>query len=196
MKLIKYFFLFLILSGSMVSYAQYENTSGTKQQEKKPQEKRQALKKEPRWFAGGMLGLGGGSTNTYTEWYIELAPLLGYKITPDFHVGTRITYIFNSVNYKANVNLPDINLHHYGGSVFARYVFLRFLMAHAEYEVISFDSDVYDRIWYNNLYLGGGYYQSVGGNAFVSFLVLFNVLDNEYAPFGFPIFRFGFGFGF
>ena len=191
-KMIKYFFLLLILTGSMVSYAQYENTSGGKQQEKKSQEKRQPLKKPPRWFAGGMLGAGFSSYSSY----VEVAPIVGYKVTRDFHVGTRITYIYNSYLIQTGPQTDKrVNLHHYGGSLFARYVFLRFLMAHAEYEMLSYDY-YEDREWINSLFLGGGYYQNIGGRSFASFLILFNVLDSPNSPYANPIFRIGFGIGF
>jgi len=192
-KRTKYFLLVVFLFGSLMSFAQYENTSGNKQQDKK-QDKSQPLKKPKlnRWFAGGVLGAGFSSYSSY----VEVAPIVGYKVTPDFHVGTRLTYIYNSyvINYGL-VNEQRVNLNHYGGSLFARYVFLRFLMAHAEYEMLSFDY-YDDREWINSLFLGGGFYQNFGGRSFASFLILFNVLDNEHSPYTNPIFRIGFGVGF
>jgi hypothetical protein len=193
-KLIKYIFLFLILSGSMVSYAQYENTSGNKQQEKKPQEKRQALRKEPRWFGGGMIGAGFGSYGGY----FELSPLVGYKVTPHFHVGSRLTYIYSS--YKDYYGHRQQS-HTYGGSLFGRYTFLKLLYAQAEFELLSFkhfyNLPQGERYLLTNLYLGGGFYQSFG-NGFATLGIFYNVLEdpNVYYPYSNPLIRIGFGFGF
>ena len=194
-KRTKYFLLIVFLFGSLMSFAQYENTSGNKQQDKK-QVKSQPLKKPrmKRWFAGGMLGAG------FSSWYsyVEVSPLLGYKVTRDFHVGTRLTYIYSGEKYCDNC--PRYNAHSYGGSLFARYIFLKFLMAHVEYEMLSnnyFDIQGNEyRQTYNSLFLGGGYYQNFAGRGFASFLILFNVLDSENSPYVNPIFRIGFGVGF
>ena len=73
-------------------------------------------------------------------------------------------------------------------------------MAHVEYELLSrnyYDrNDVSQRIMISSLFLGGGIYQSIGGKGFMSFMILFNVLDNEYSPYANPMFRIGFGMGF
>ena len=133
---------------------------------------------------------------TYSEWYIELAPIVGYKVTPNFHVGTRITYIFNSILYEATPILPEerINYNHYGVGAFGRYIIYKGLFAQVEYEALNFDK-YNDREWISSLFIGGGYYQSIG-RSFASFAVLFNVLDNINSPYVNPIIRIGFGVGF
>lgn len=172
-------------AGSVV--AQYENTSGQKQEGKV--KKKSKPPRVNKWFVGGMLGAGFSSYSSY----VEVSPLLGYKITPAFHVGTRITYIWNSFEF-----LPDerVNLHHYGGSLFARYIIFKGLFGHIEYEALSFDYYEYPREWISSLFLGGGYFQDIGGRGFASFAILFNVLDSPYSPYTNPIIRIGFGVGF
>jgi len=89
MSVYKNIFLALVFIFSMTTVsAQYENTSG----QKKQQQKKENVAKVNRWFAGGMLG--GGFSNY--GGYFEISPLVGYKVTPDFHVGARVTYIYSS----------------------------------------------------------------------------------------------------
>ena len=134
----------------------------------------------------------GAGFSSYSS-YVEVAPLVGYKVTPNFHVGTRITYIFNSYEYYPG---KRENLHHYGISLFGRYVIWKGLFAHAEYEALSFDYPDIEREWINSLFLGGGFMQNVGGSGFMTFAILWNVLDNINSPYANPIFRIGFGIGF
>jgi hypothetical protein len=181
-------FIFSLTTAS----AQYENTSG---QKKQPQ-KKENVAKLSRWFAGGMIG---GGFSSGGGGYFEISPLVGYKITPAFHVGTRITYIFSSYRdiYSGHYNQS----HTYGGSLFARYTFLKFLYAQAEFEVLSFNhyytSPDGDRYTLMNLYLGGGYYQSFG-RGFTTIGIFYNVLEdpNLYYPYSNPLIRIGFGYGF
>lgn len=191
------FVLFILLSALTASplLAQYENTSGKKQEGKVIKKQQKPIVR--RWFTGGMIGAGFSSYSSY----VEIAPIVGYKITPDFHVGTRITYIYNSYKvYTGPTTEKRINLNHYGASLFARYIFFKFLFAHVEYEALNFDYYDYtigqhDRRWVNSLFVGGGLYQKVGGRGFMTFAVLFNLLDNQYSPYSNPIFRIGFGIG-
>jgi hypothetical protein len=189
----KHIILILFLVGGFVAAnAQYENTSGNKTP--KQQEKKQALQKRGRWFVGGMLGGGFGSYGGY----FELSPIVGYKVTRDFHVGTRLTYIYSS--YKNYYGAKDQS-HTYGGSLFGRYTFLKFLYAQVEFEMLSFkhyyNVPEGERYLINSLYLGGGLYQSFG-RSFATLGIFYNVLEdpNIYYPYANPIIRIGFGVGF
>lgn len=178
----------LVVFSTAAVQAQYENTSGQKKEgavKKKP-----AARKVNRWFAGGMIGAGFSSYSSY----IEVSPLVGFKVTKAFHVGSRITYIWNSYeNYTGQRE----NLHHYGASLFARYIFFKGLYGHVEYEALSFDNiNDLPREWINSLFLGAGYLQDIGGHGFASFAILFNVLDNDNSPYVNPIIRLGFGASF
>jgi len=189
----KYFILIIFLLGGFIStYGQYENTSGDKKP--KQQEKRQPLQKQNRWFAGGMIGGGFGSYGGY----FEISPLVGYKVTPDFHVGTRLTYIYSS--YK-NIYGDKQQSHTYGGSLFGRYTFLKFLYAQAEFELLSYkhyyNLPAGERYLLTNLYLGGGLYQSFG-NGFATIGIFYNVLEDPNIDYYYsnPMIRIGFGVGF
>ncbi|MFK5856808.1 MAG: hypothetical protein QM503_11800 [Bacteroidota bacterium] len=159
-------------------YSQYQNL-GTANKVK--------VRENP-WFAGGMIG-GSFSNNGGS---FEISPLVGYKVTEDFHVGSRITYIYSKYYGKS--------YNDFGGSLFARHRFLDFLFGHVEYEVLSvqyvnvnFEDE---RRTINSLFIGGGLFQSMGGRGFATIAILYNVLESEYSPYTNPVIRIGFGVGF
>ena len=158
-------------------YAQYQNLGSASSSE---------VKANP-WFVGGMIG---GSFSNYGGSF-EISPLIGYKITPDVHVGSRITYIYSKYSGKS--------YNDFGGSIFGRYRFLKMLFAHVEYEVLSVEYLTYnyenDRRTINSLFVGGGLYQSMGGRGFATIAILYNLLETEYSPYSNPVIRIGFGIG-
>jgi hypothetical protein len=71
--------------------------------------------------------------------------------------------------------------------------------AHAEFQLLNMD--IYDPFYLGrktipSLLLGGGYRMPMGDRASMSFLVLFDVIDDRYSPYINPILQFGVGFGF
>ncbi|MBC8320217.1 MAG: hypothetical protein H8E34_05800 [Bacteroidetes bacterium] len=164
-------------------FAQYQNLGTVKQAEHKVSP----------WFVGGMLG-GSFSNNGGS---FEVSPLVGYKVTSDFHVGSRLTYIYSSYNFGGTTGRHSF--HDYGGSLFARHLFLNFLFAHVEYEVLSveymIDQYTNDRRTINSLFIGGGLYQTMGGRGFATIAILYNLLETQYSPYSNPVIRIGFGVG-
>jgi hypothetical protein len=153
---------------------------------------------------GGDLGLSFGTIT-----YIKIAPIVGYKVTDRLTAGLGPIYIYES--YK-NYNLKTST---YGGKALVSFTIIRGsslpasigigdIVLHAENEVINLEPTYYnpftfdyffgDRIWINNLLLGGGLSQSLGGKFAVSIFVLWDVTQNQYSPYSNPIFRFGFTF--
>ncbi len=173
------------------SVAQYNNT--TSQSVSKEQIRRHNRQRgTSKWFTGGMVG-GGFSTNSS---YFEVAPIIGYKATPKFYTGTRLTYIYQS--YKSSYSGMRYNLHIYGGSLFARYILYKSLFAQTEYEILSVPVYPFEgsRRSVNSLFVGGGFMQQIGRTGFSTISILYNILDNEYSPYSNPLIRIGFGFGF
>ncbi len=162
----------------METYAQYENLGKVEKVK---------IKENP-WFVGGMLG-GSFSNNGGS---FEISPIVGYKVTENFHVGSRLTYIYSKYNGKS--------YNDYGGSLFGRYRFLNFLFGHVEYEVLSVQyvnvNNEDDRRTISSLFVGGGLFQSVGGRGFATIAILYNLLETEYSPYSNPVIRIGFGVGF
>jgi len=183
--------VFLMLMTALSANAQYMNLGNVSQSESdaKPQ----------RWFAGGMIG---GSFSNYGGSF-EIAPLVGYKVTPKLAVGTRVTYIYSS--YKNQYTGTRYNLNDYGASLFARYQFFKSFFGQAEYEALSLELPSYvlapgesSRQWINSLFVGGGLLQPIGGRGFTSIAILFNLLETEKSSYVYsnPIIRIGFGVGF
>ncbi len=140
------------------------------------------------YFGGGFgLSIGTGYTS------ISASPLVGYKITDEFSAGVQTTY-----QYVSNSDL-DLSFSNYGGGPFTRYVFDDRYIAHAEYEILSFeytdgtidsggDFNTF-RDTYSSLWLGGGYRESLGRNAGFFLLALYNVLydETEFSPYASPL---------
>lgn len=146
-----------------------------------------------RIYFGGNLGLQFGTITN-----IEVAPIVGYRITHDFSAGIGITYIY----YKADYDYFEVTSNIYGGRVFARRTIGENFFLHGEYE--SLNLDVYDisedriaREWVPGLFLGGGYFQPVGNKLGVSVLGLYNVIyDDDKSPYNSPwVIRVGFTVG-
>lgn len=151
-----------------------------------------------RIFIGGNLGLQFGSAT-----YIDISPLVGYKITERIHAGIGATYIYYKVkdsyyNYAYETSI-------YGGRLFGRYYFLETLFGHAEFEVLNMDvpeeisgtpnfNYVRDNI--TSVMVGGGYAQPIGENSALILMVLWNLTEEQYSPYQNPIFRIGFSAGF
>lgn len=190
-NLIKTAIIFLlVINFTVVLRAQYMNLGTATQSEVNP----------PRWFVGGMLG---GSISSYGGSF-EIAPIIGYKLTPAFSVGTRLTYIYSS--YKDSNIGKRYNLNDYGAGLFARYQFYKFLFGQVEYEALSLELPPYyaltlgedSRQWINSLFIGGGIIQPMGGRGFASIAIMFNLLESEKSSYVYsnPIIRVGFGVGF
>jgi len=143
-----------------------------------------------RIYVGGNASMGFGSaTNIY------ISPIVGYRFTKNFSAGPGVTYQY----WK----YQEYSYNSYGGKVFARYTPLDFLILQTEYEVLSISrgissSDRSDetRTTFNGWFLGAGYVKSLGGNSMVSFMVLYNLIENEYTPYDSnPTYRVGLNFG-
>ena len=164
----------------------------------------EALSFRERIFFGGNFGL---QLGTITN--IELSPLVGYKITPDFSAGTGIRYEYYKSTGKYGYS-PSYRTFIYGSSVFTRYMFLRdlgdklrlgtgsALFAHAEYEVLSLEKKIFEypyteegRFFIHSVLVGGGLFQPVGRRGGVLFMVLWNLNESYDSPYSNPIMRVG-----
>jgi hypothetical protein len=178
-------------------FAQYENLSAdttktdssavVETPQKKVKKKQGSFK---RIYLGG--NLGGGWSNY--GGYFNISPTIYFLVTQKLHFGVRFTYIYSS--YK-DYNGHKENYNDYGASILARYHFLKFLYAHAEFQELNFDKGD-SREWIPALFLGGGLYQHFGA-AYMHVGIMWNVLDNDNAsynsPYSNPMLTVGFGVG-
>jgi hypothetical protein len=149
---------------------------------------------------GGNVGAGFG---TFT--YVDVSPLIGYRVTKTFTAGLGFTYQYVSVkdatgyylNYKENI---------IGGRVYAEQNIFYGLFAHGEFEHlwVNFKPDepyIAEKDQFSSLPLGLGYNFTEGSRFSTYILVLYNVLFiNDPArytnPYNSPwIIRIGFNVG-
>jgi hypothetical protein len=144
-------------------------------------------------FYGGGLGLQFGSATL-----VELAPIIGYKVTPRFGIGIGPTYKFYRYeNYYVPNSYVTTNV--FGASIFARYFILENIFAHVEYESLYYNTQYpgypMERQEFQSLLVGGGYRQMIGRNAGLNFSVLWNLNDTYNSPYTNPVIRMGFSVG-
>lgn len=145
-----------------------------------------------RLFIGGGLGLQFG-----TSTYIEIAPIIGYKLTERLSAGLGLKYIYYKLKYSST---QSYSTNIYGGGPFVRFNVIEGLFLHAEYEVLNLEvPDIYYREYVRknitSVFLGGGYRQMIGNSSSLDLLLLFNVNESMYTPYPNPVIRIGFSFG-
>jgi len=157
-----------------------------------------------RLIFGGDIGLSFGTIT-----YIKIAPIVGYRITDRLSAGLGPIYIYEKYKYY---NLESST---YGGKVVTSFTVLKGrdnggvfplgnIVFYAENEVVNVEPLYYDpytvyyffgeRVWIDNLLLGGGLSQSLGGRFGISIYILWDVTQNEFSPYSNPILKFGFYF--
>jgi hypothetical protein len=138
----------------------------------------------------------GFSFGNYTM--IAVRPLIGYKVTPKLSAGLKFSYEYiQDKRYSETYTTSN-----YGVSVFSRYRIVPQLYVHAEYA--AFNYELYNplgesnREWVPFLFVGAGYSQPIGGNAWLNAQVLFDVLQSSKSPYNDwePFYSIGVGVGF
>src|SRR4030095_2090059 len=124
-----------------------------------------------RIFVGGNLGLTFGDITS-----VEVAPQVGYMITPRWAAGLGFRYSYyrnNYYNYESSS---------YGPQFFSRFMIFKGLYAEGIYEANNMEiyklvdpvrqTYVIEREWISSLLLGGGYSSQIGGRSsfFISIL--------------------------
>jgi hypothetical protein len=145
-------------------------------------------------FFGGGVGLAFGDVT-----YIELAPLLGYRVAPQASVGASLIYRYrNDDRYPESFSTSD-----YGGSVFGRYHVYQPLFLHAELEYLSYEYVRLDfsteRDNFTSYFLGAGVDFPMGPRTSMFLLGMYNFAyeSGEPSPYDSPwVIRFGVGVGF
>ena len=138
-----------------------------------------------RLFTGGNLGLSFGNTT-----YIDVSPLIGYRISERLSTGLQPTYQFIRQRFcdvNGN-NCLKFDYSIYGGSLFARAFITKEIFAHTEYQVLNLE--VYDDLVFDSyrtnipfFYVGGGYRSQLGANAAIVFYLLYDIHQDRLSPF-------------
>jgi hypothetical protein len=165
-------------------------------------EEKQKLPFSQRLVFGGDIGLSFGTIT-----YIRVAPIVGYRITDRLVAGLGPMYIYEK--YK-NYNLESST---YGLKTIASFTVIKgsdvggsfgfgSVVFHLENEVVNVEPyDPYygyfgDRIWIDNLLIGGGLSQTLGGSFGISVFILWDITQNINSPYyrNNPVLKFGFYF--
>ncbi len=135
---------------------------------------------------GGNFGLSFGN---YT--YVNLSPLVGYRITDRFTAGGGITYIYSRVKYPG---LQSFSNSIYGGRVMAQYAIIPRLAPTFEYEALNV-VDYMDasgreaRRWIGNPMIGATVLFPIGRKSNFGLTALYNLnytTNQIYSPYGSP----------
>ncbi len=179
--------LTLLFFISVVSFAQTDIIYVERERQEQEPEQNSKFDKSKLYYGGSV----NVSFGKYTV--IGAAPLVGYKLTPKFSVGSQLSYEYSSYNDNSGSN--------YGLSIFSRYRIVPQMYLHAEYSGMIYK--VYNNIGSNRklvpfLFLGGGYSQPISENTWFTAQVLFDVLNNKNSPYKSyePFFSVGIGVGF
>ncbi len=166
-------------------------------------------KKEPKvtfqdrlWYGGGFtLGLSG--QNGASIFVLGLSPMVGYKFNKILSAGPRLDLTLITGRAQTFGGVDRFTYLEYGGALFARAKFLRFLFVHLEggyknYGIPVITSEVEIRRYQRNTLLAGLGYNSGGGTGSLGFeyLLLYDFLFPPEST-QLPIeFRIGFNYNF
>ncbi len=183
---------------STLVYSQYEYPDEAKPKEKK-KEKNKLLDEESKIFFGGRFGFWFGNTTS-----IDIAPMIGYKLTPRFWLGGGPRF----QHYKTRGN--DFKFNTYGLITFAQYLIFTDLQekinintgdifAYIENETLYLDDfagtlTTSSNPYYNITMAGGGFSHSLGGRSRVNIYLLKIINPKENVNSEGLIMRIGFQF--
>lgn len=143
-------------------------------------------------YTGGNLGLTFG---TYTN--IMVSPMIGARLNEKVYAGLGLEYQYT----KDKRREPAFTYNQFGARLFSQYNVIPQLFAHVEFA--GFSMETYnlklekERNFVPFVFVGGGYRQMISQRSFVSFRILFDVLQNTNSPYKAwePIYSIGFGVG-
>jgi hypothetical protein len=169
----------LLFCGTAFAQFRAANNSGSQNRNKSDQDI------QNRFYFGG-----GGSFGAGTGYnYYSIFPIVGYRITQPFSVGTGISY----QRYNYTLYNPSISLSQYGVTPFARYSFNP-LFFQTELDLIN--APLYDnstnfseteRKWFTRLLFGVGYGVPMGRRGGLNALIMYDVLYKTPSVFASPI---------
>lgn len=149
-------------------------------------------------FVGGGIG-SDGIVLSSTNIRVSVNGHVGYKITDRWSAGLRARYVYDE--YR----LAQALLNHIGGGVFSRFIITQSIFAATEYERMTYelinngDFNSTNRIGFNSMFVGGGYFQPMGGKLTFSLTGYYNLLygDGTKSQYNSPfLVRAGFNYGF
>lgn len=152
--------------------------------------------KKGQWVFGGDIGAGFGSGTS-----IRIAPEVGYRLNNGLEMGVGAGYNFYSYDYSNNLTYKS-NFFNVGPYV--SYDISQMFFVKAQYQYLGgtqkqeyLGYEVSNDISENALWLGGGYQNRIGNNAFYKIGFMYNVLydkdDSIYGSGFMPVVGISFG---
>lgn len=188
--LVLFFFTQLFFSQNDSTYFQLPDS-----QKKEKQNRSKSKEWLDRISIGGNFALF-ASTNAS---FVDISPLIGYRLSEKVLIGVGPVYTY----YSSNQYGSRYSFSMYGFRTLGRVYFLQNLFFQTGWDllnrsiyVIKFNTLQRDRVWVQNVWLGGGVRYSVGGNAYMFTSILYNLNENEYSPYPNPYLQIGFVTGF
>ncbi len=168
-------------------------------------------KQKPNWkdrlIYGGNLWFSFGTIRS-----VDISPMIGYIIKPRVIAGTYLFYnYYENMYYNFSTDL-------YGFRPYIQVTLIKdinealntlssnetSIVLQGETEFMSLNKNLFssypifvtdaNRIWINSIFVGGGIRQTAGGKSGMYLLLMWNISNNLYYPYGNPIIRFGFNF--
>lgn len=169
-----------------------QDKSATEKSDDKP-----AASWKDRFVVGGNVGAQFGQ-----QTYIEMSPIIGYRITEMFTAGVGLTYQYFKVNYNSPAIIDDYKATVIGPRAFLQHDLIYNFFAHTEFEHtwVKFtyeDAAIGEAtIDASAFFVGGGYNYMIGDDARFQIMVLYDLLNGinsiYYSPW---VVRMGFNVG-
>jgi hypothetical protein len=154
-----------------------------------------------RFVFGGGLGLQFGTLT-----FIDISPMIGYRITDRLETGIGLTYKYYKYNDfytdQTTGQKVDLKSDMYGASIYTRYHILENVFAHVEYERLRYNfENIYSsggqilrepmHTYINGLFVGGGLRQNITKGSFLYVMALWDLIEDPNSPYQNPIIRMG-----
>ncbi len=192
--------LCLLVASGLQAQTTYRSSGNAKYNSKKKKKSEETFAQK--LIIGGGIGLAFGD---YTN--IAVTPVIGYRITDNFSAGIGLGYQYVKITNFFEVERPgtngvydyyDLKANLFSASLWARYIVWRNVFVHAELEqnFMNFKIPAYDQSGSGNIVestqkydapcilLGAGYRQPLGDRSSVNFMLLYDVLQDKYSPYG------------
>ncbi len=183
--------LILVLSSCFVLLSQNDSTYYQSPRQSQNKTKQSDFNWKEKLIFGGNFWFQFGRVS-----YIDISPLIGYKVTKDFIVSAGPVYSSISQSYGNTVYRFDL----YGGRILARYYILQSFYAQVGWDKLNrpmpYQYATNNRVWIDNVWVGGGLKYPIGGNSYSSITILYNLNQTDLSPYTNPYIQVGFMFGF
>ncbi len=185
MRKIFYFIsISLLLYGALPVNAQvyYPSEEESRQEQAQPQQQSEQGSGSgfmDKVYVGGGFGLSFGDLT-----YIQLMPIVGYRITPKLSAGLRLMYQYTSRKYYTGPTTSEkLTSNDFGFGPFARMMLFGPIFLQAEYEYLNYEyyntPDEKNRLGFSSFMAGGGIVQPIGGKAAFFLTALYNFSYNS-----------------